>query len=172
LFIDYTNKNSYSAALSLLIRGELMQYISTLTWQRDLSIPFNAKTYDRTHQIKFGGGSTINASSAAEFSGKAELPNPEELFTAAISSCFTLTLLYLAAVKGIIINDCQIEAVGTLAKNDEGKMAVVEVIIKPQLNFQDNQQPDDVLFKELLHKAHEQCFISSSVKTKVSIEYS
>jgi organic hydroperoxide reductase OsmC/OhrA len=148
-----------------------MQYVSTLTWQRDLSIPFNAKTYDRTHQIKFGGGSTINASSAPEFLGQAELPNPEELFTAAISSCFTLTLLYWAAVKNVLINDCQIEAIGKLGKNDEGKMAMVEVIIKPQLTFHDDQKPDDALLKELLHKAHEQCFISSSVKTKVSIKY-
>lgn len=148
-----------------------MQYLSTLSWQRDQSIPFNAKTYDRTHQIKFGGGSNIHASSAPEFLGKAELPNPEELFTAAISSCFTLTLLYWAAVKGVVIDDCHVEAIGKLAKNAEGKMAMTEVVIKPKMSFHDNQQPDDALLNELLHKAHEQCFISSSVKTNVKVEY-
>ena len=62
-----------------------MQYTSSITWKHHVNTPFNAKSYDRTHDIQFGGGSSFSASSAPEFLGKAELPNPEELFTASLS---------------------------------------------------------------------------------------
>jgi len=145
-----------------------MQYTSTITWKHHGDTPFNAKTYDRTHELQFGGGSTITASSAPEFLGKAELPNPEELFTASLSSCFMLTFLYLAAMKGLIIDEYAAEAVGTLAKNSEGKMAMTEVVIKPRITFQ--EQPQPAVLEDLFKKAHDNCFISSSVKTKVTVQ--
>jgi organic hydroperoxide reductase OsmC/OhrA len=146
-----------------------MQYTSHISWNRN-DLPFNAKSYDRTHRVTFGGGSSIEASSAPEFLGKAELPNPEELFTASISSCFMLTFLYLAAMKGLAIDEYQAEAVGTLAKNAEGKMAVTELVLKPAIRFQDNKNPDAAVLEELFKKAHDNCFISSSVKTKVTVQ--
>lgn len=147
-----------------------MQYTAKVTWHHTSSQPFNAKSYDRTHAIAFGGGSKINASSAPEFLGKAELPNPEELFTASIASCFMLTFLYWAAVKGLVIDAYDCEAVGTLAKNAEGKMAMTEVVIKPSIQFKDNVRPETSVLEELFKKAHDHCFISCSVKTSVKVE--
>lgn len=147
-----------------------MQYTSKVSWHHAQTTPFNAKSYDRTHDIAFGGGSSITASSAPEFLGKAELPNPEELFTGAIASCFMLTFLYWAAMKGLVIDRYESEAVGTLAKNAEGKMAMTEVLIKPSITFKDNVRPDAALLDELFKKAHDNCFISSSVKTSVKVE--
>jgi organic hydroperoxide reductase OsmC/OhrA len=147
----------------------MMPYISNVSWKRD-GLPFNAKSYDRTHAITFGGGLSVTASSAPEFLGKASLPNPEELFTAAISSCFMLTFLYYAAMKNIIIDEYQAEAIGTLAKNNEGKMAMTEVVIKPTIIFNENNKPDAAILDDLFKKAHDNCFISCSVKTKVSVQ--
>lgn len=146
-----------------------MQYTSHVSWKRGQR-PFSAKSYDRTHDVNFAGGVAISASSAPEFLGKAELPNPEELFTASISSCFMLTFLYWAAMKELIIDEYQAEAVGTLAKNAEGKMAMTEVVIKPKIIFHENKQPDAAVLDELFKKAHDNCFISSSVKTKVTVQ--
>lgn len=147
-----------------------MQYTSQVSWKRDASTPFNTKSFDRTHQVLFGGGISIAGSSAPEFAGNAELPNPEELFTASIASCFMLTFLYWAAMKGLTIDAYQADAVGTLAKNAEGKMAMTEVVLKPQITFHDNQQPDAAVLQDLFKKAHDNCFISSSVKTKVTVQ--
>jgi organic hydroperoxide reductase OsmC/OhrA len=146
-----------------------MQYTSKISWKHQGTNPFNAKSYDRTHDIQFGGGSSISASSAPEFLGKAELANPEELFTASLSSCFMLTFLYLAAMKGLEVDEYSAQAIGTLAKNAEGKMAMTEVTIKPHVVFHENKNPDAATLEDLFKKAHEQCFISSSVKTKVTI---
>lgn len=144
-----------------------MQYTATINWQRN-DIPFTAKTYDRTYTVQFGGGNAITGSSAPEFLGKAELVNPEELFTSSISSCFMLTFLYLAAMKGLTVDAYKATATGILAKNEEGKMAMTEVTIKPEITFQ-GDKPDQTVLDELYKKAHDTCFISCSVKTKVNI---
>jgi len=145
-----------------------MQYTATIHWKHLGNTPFNAKSYDRTHTIQFGGGSSLSGSSAPEFLGNAELPNPEELFTASLSSCFMLTFLYLAAMKGLVVEAYSATATGILAKNSEGKMAMTEVVIKPGVAFE--QAPDAAVLDDLFKKAHENCFISSSVKTKVTIQ--
>lgn len=146
-----------------------MRYTSNLVWKSN-GVPFTPKTYDRTHSITLGSGQSLQGSSAPEFLGNKELVNPEELFTASISSCLMLTFLYWAAMKGLVIEEYSAEAVGTLGKNADGKMCMTEVVIKPKLTFGGNNHPDPTLLKELFDKAHENCFISSSVKTTVKIE--
>ncbi len=146
-----------------------MQYTAKTAWQRG-DVAFTAKTYDRTHTVAFGGGTNIQASSAPEFLGKAELVNPEELFTASLASCFMLTFLYIAAMSNISIDRYEAEAVGTLAKNEEGKMAMTEVVIKPRITYTDRNVPSTEALQTLFKKAHDSCFISCSVKTKVNIE--
>lgn len=146
-----------------------MNYTSHINWQRG-DVAFTAKTYDRTHDIRFGGGITVAASAAPEFLGKAALVNPEELFVASLSSCFMLTFLYLASTKNLTINHYEAEAKGTLAKNAEGKMAMTSVVIKPMISFE-GSEPDAALLQDLFHKAHDTCFISCSVKTTVTIEH-
>lgn len=145
-----------------------MQFTAYIHWQRK-DLPFNPKSYDRTHTVKFGGGKEIEGCSAPDYLGKAELPNPEELFTASLSSCLMLTFLYLASVKGFVIDDYSAEALGTLSKNSDGKMAMTEVIVKPKIKFAEGKAPSADALQELFNKAHEGCFISNSVKTKVSV---
>lgn len=144
-----------------------MQFISTINWKHTENTPFNVKSYDRTHAILFGGGSEITASSPAEYLGKSELPNPEELFTASLSSCFMLTFLYLAALKGLIVKEYSAKAAASLGKNSDGKMAVTNVTITPTVTFEN--PPEQAVLNELYKKAHDTCLISSSVKTEVTI---
>lgn len=147
-----------------------MKYTSHLNWNRN-GVAFTPKTYDRTHNIRFGGGIVIEGSAAPEFMGKAALVNPEELFVASISNCFMLTFIYLASTKNLVIDQYNAEATGTLGKNAEGKMAMTEVVIKPEISFENGAQPEASLLQELFHKAHDSCFISCSVKTTVRVEH-
>ena len=145
-----------------------MQYTTHVKWQRNAK-PFEVKTYDRTHNIKFAGGIAVEGSAAPEFLGNAALVNPEELFTASISSCFMLTFLYMAALKGLVVEEYTAEAVGSLGKNAEGKMAMTEVVLKPHIQFSADKTPDAATLNDLFKKAHDNCFISCSVKTKVTV---
>lgn len=146
-----------------------MQYTSQVNWKRHTPT-FDAKSYDRTHEIQFGGGTSISGSSAPEFLGRQDLPNPEELFAASLGSCFMLTFLYWAALKGLVIDEYRSVATGILGKNSDGKMAMLEVIIKPTIILQNNVEPDPAVLAELFKKAHDNCFISNSVKTTVRVE--
>ncbi len=146
-----------------------MQYQADIQWSNNTDT-FEVKTYDRTHQIKMGGGLEITGSSAPEFAGKKELPNPEELFTASLASCFSLSFFYLAAMKGFVLTEYTCHATGTLGKNAEGKMAIIAVILKPNAHFAAEKSPDTATLQELFKKAHDTCFISNSVKTDVRIE--
>ena len=144
-----------------------MEYKSYLHWSLGQSA-FTVKTYDRTHQVRFGGGLTVDASSAPEFLGKANLPNPEELFVASIASCLMLTFLYVAATQGLTLTDYESESVGMLSKNAEGKLAVTQVVVRPKLQFS-GDAPSTIELHNLFEKAHAQCFISNSVKATVSV---
>lgn len=146
-----------------------MQYSSTVIWKRH-SENFAPKTYNRTYHVHFPGGFSLEGSAAPEFLGNPQLPNPEELLLASLSSCFTLTFLYAAALKGLIIDDCSVKVEGHLGKNANGKMAVTEIIIKPRVKFFEDKQPERSLLTELFNQAHAQCFISNTVNAKVSVQ--
>jgi organic hydroperoxide reductase OsmC/OhrA len=147
-----------------------MEYIARVNWKRHAA-PFTAKSFERNHYVFFGGGVAIEASSAPEFLGNPELPNPEELYTASIASCFMLTFLYWASMKNVTVDEYDAEVVGTLAKNAEGKMAMTTVKIKPTIKFHPDAVPEKTQMTELLKKAHDNCFISNSVKTQIQIIY-
>lgn len=145
-----------------------MTYIANINWQRN-NTPFTVKEYDRTHSIQFGSGSTLKGSSAPEYAGNAQLVNPEELFTAAVSSCLMLTFLHIAAMKGFTVDDYQATATSTLAKNAEGKMAITALTIVPKVRFAEGKAPDANALSDMFNKAHANCFISNSVKTTVKV---
>jgi organic hydroperoxide reductase OsmC/OhrA len=141
----------------------------TLTWQRETP-DFNYKTYDRTHNVQFSGGATTQVTAAPEFLGKPEITNPEELMVAALSSCHMLTFLALAAFKNLVIDKYIDNASGVLSKNTEGKMALTQVTLRPQITFS-GIQPDADTLHQLHEKAHKECFIANSVKTEVKVEF-
>jgi organic hydroperoxide reductase OsmC/OhrA len=73
-------------------------------------------------------------------------------------------------MKGLVVDEYRAEATGILGKNSDGKMSMTEVVIKPTVILQNNAQPDHTVMAELFKKAHDNCFISNSVKTTVRVE--
>ncbi len=62
------------------------------------------------------------------------------------------------------------QASGVMARNDEGRMAMTEVVLRPQVSFSGARLPDNQQLHALHHLAHEECFIANSVKTQVRCE--
>ena len=147
-------------------------FYTELAWTRS-SPDFDYKTYNRNHTIYYANGAVdIEASAAPEYQGDASLPNPEELFISALSSCFLLTFLAISAKYGFIVDSYKDHATGTLSKTNEGKWAVTEVTLKPEITFHDNKAPDAATLQKMLSSAHDHCFITQSVKTNVKINSS
>jgi organic hydroperoxide reductase OsmC/OhrA len=146
----------------------MSQHEARVSWQR-ASADFRYDSYNREHQVSFGGGLEITASAAPEYRGKAEHPNPEEALVWALSSCHMLTFLAVAAKRGLVVDRYEDHAVGVLAKNEAGKLAITRVTLRPRIAWGGEPPPAETVAR--IHEAsHRECFIASSVKTEVVVE--
>lgn len=139
----------------------------TVSWERTTD-DFEYDTYSRSHTWEFENGHVVPASSAPDFLGSKDRVDPEEAFVAALSSCHMLTFLAIAAKKRLVVDDYVDSAVGFLEKNDDGKLAMTRVILRPAVKFSEPPAPE--VIEKMHHKAHENCFIALSVKTDVTVE--
>ena len=80
-----------------------------------------------------------------------------------------LWFLSIAVNKKLIVESYEDNAEGELEKNDEGKLAMTKVVLKPKVKFGNEQTPSREQVDELHHLAHEKCYIANSVKTKITI---
>lgn len=144
-----------------------------VAWERDGAV-FTDRQYSRAHRWFFDGGVEVPASSSPgvvrEPLSDASAVDPEEAFVAAIASCHMLSFLDLAARRGFTVERYTDEAVGRMAKNEAGRIAVTLVTLHPCIEFTGNRQPTREDIEYLHHEAHEVCFIASSVKTDIRVE--
>lgn len=147
-------------------------YGAKISWSRNGEI-FRDNKYSRGHEWSFDGGLTLRASASPHVVPRYSDPSgvdPEEAFVASLSSCHMLTFLWLAAMKKFIVDSYVDEAIGTVAKNSQGKLAMTEVVLRPRVVFSGEQRPSAAEIDDLHHRAHEECFIANSVTTTVRCE--
>jgi organic hydroperoxide reductase OsmC/OhrA len=147
-------------------------YTATLTWMRG-SQPFSDGKYSRGHEIAFDAGFSIPASSSPHVVrpplSREDAADPEELFVAALASCHMLFFLDLARKAGFVVDAYVDKAEGVLAKDTEGRMAMTQVRLNPEIAWGGGNAPTPEQLRELHHKAHELCFIANSFKGDVAI---
>ncbi len=151
----------------------MSEHSAILTWERG-DQDFLDKKFSRRHSIRFDGGLEI-AGSAAPTSVPPPLSDPaavdpEEAFVAALASCHMLWFLGLAAKAGYRIDRYRDEPVGTLAKNEDGKLAMTKVVLRPYVVASGVKRLERAAFDTLQHAAHEACFIAASIRSDVAIE--
>lgn len=147
----------------------MSEHKATLHWKKTTA-DFSYKTFDRTHTVKFPGGTEIQATSAPEYLGKKEYVNPEEALTFSLSSCHLLTFLAIASMSNYIVEEYEDEATSILEKNAHGKLAITKVYLKPKVKFGGENIPDSEKLKKLHEKAHKECFIANSVLCEIIVE--
>lgn len=150
-----------------------MQYTSKILWNRNGAL-FSDNRYSRKHLWQFDGGVDVPASSSPQVVrlplSEAAAVDPEEAFVASLASCHMLWFLDIAARGGFIIDSYVDDAVGTLAKNSDGKFAMTIVTLKPHVIFSGDKRPSHEDIQRMHHKAHDECFIANSVKSEVRCE--
>jgi organic hydroperoxide reductase OsmC/OhrA len=145
------------------------EYRATTKWQRT-SEDFTYDTYNRAHEVTFGGGETVPWSAAPEFKGSADRVNPEEAFVASLSTCHLMTFLALAARKRFIVDSYVDAASGVMERNSKGRYWVSRVTLRPKVTFSGERQPSPDEISALHDAAHDNCFIANSVTSAVSVE--
>ena len=151
----------------------MSEYVAKVEWTRN-GAKFTDNRYSRAHSWRFDGGVTVPASSSPHvMPAPLSDPNnvdPEEAFVAAIASCHMLWFLSLAAKRGFVIDTYSDDAVGVMEKNEQGKMAITRIALRPQISFAGEKIPSSSDIDALHHAAHENCFIANSVRTEISVE--
>jgi len=141
----------------------------TVDWKRETP-DFAYETYNRDHDWTFDAGVTVRASAAPAYLGSESCVDPEEAFVASLSSCHMLTFLALAARKRYVVDGYRDQAVGVLAKDSAGSLAVTKVTLRPEVRFGGEAGPTAEELSRLHDHAHRACFIANSVKTEVVVE--
>ncbi len=147
------------------------QYGAALHWQRAADEVFSDNRYSRRHVLRFDGGAELAGSSSPQVVplplSDASAVDPEEMFVASLASCHMLWFLSIAARRGFRVDRYDDDAVGTMARNADGRLAMSDVTLRPHVDFIGERQPDAAELHAMHDEAHEQCFIANSVKTSV-----
>lgn len=143
----------------------MSEYHIALEWARNTSEPKE----NRTYMVTYGGGSSMQASSPAEYSGDPSLPNPEEMLVAALSSCYMLTFAALVNKYRFTIEHYHDDATGIMGKNEQGASFVTEINLNIHVTFSGDKQPNQNELMQIKQKAHDYCFISNTIKSKINL---
>lgn len=152
----------------------MSEYSAKVVWKRQLEETFTDNKYSRGHSWAFDGGAVDAASSAPSivplpYSVEANV-DPEEAFIASLSSCHMLFFLAIAGKRGFVIDQYIDNAIGIMEKDNEGKMSMTKVSLRPEATFGGDKQPSLDQLEMMHHQSHDQCFIANSVKTEVVVE--
>nr|WP_281502207.1 OsmC family protein [Alcanivorax sp. S6407] len=101
--------------------------------------------------------------------GQQEFMEPEEAFIAALASCHLLSFLTEAARDGLSVSSYDDDPSAVLGQNAQAKIFVKQIKLQPLVTF-NGTQPDITQIQALHQRAHEKCFIATSVKSEVIIE--
>jgi organic hydroperoxide reductase OsmC/OhrA len=150
------------------------EYHADLLWVRGVGEDFVANRYSRRHLLRFDGGAEVVGSSSPQVVplpwSDASAVDPEEAFVASLSSCHMLWFLSLAAKQRYCVDRYADAALGVMARNTEGKLAMTQVTLRPEVLFSGDRVPSRDELLALHEAAHEACFIANSVKTDVRCE--
>jgi organic hydroperoxide reductase OsmC/OhrA len=144
-----------------------------IEWQRG-EARFTDNRYSRAHLWSFDGGVRVPASSCPSV---VPVPlsdpgavDPEEAFVAALASCHMLWFLSIAAKRGFVVDRYEDDAVGELATNHQGLLAMKTVTLRPAVIFGPGSRPTREVLESLHHEAHDACYLSNSVRSEIRIE--
>ena len=146
---------------------EHSEHVVDVSWSRG-EHEFTYDAYNRDHEWRFDGGTTVPGSANPAYLGNPGPVDPEEAFVAALSSCHMLTFLAIAARKRLVVEAYDDHAVGVMAVGDSGRLAITQVTMHPKIVWA-GAEPDAATIERMHHLAHRECFIANSVTTEVTV---
>ena len=124
--------------------------------------------YDRAHNVRVPAAKAdIEMTSDPAFLGDPSLLNPEQLLTAAASSCQLLSFLAQAARTGLDVVSYVDSATAQMPMSTE---RIETIVLSPKITIRGQANEADVL--ALVQKAHETCYIARSLRSDVRVDAS
>ena len=126
--------------------------------------------YLTDHKVILNENLTIDGGSSPDYGGSVSNINPEQKLAAAISSCFMMTFLALAAKMKWPVKNYKDKAISYLGKNNEGRMYVNKIELNPQIIFDNDFTLSDDEMHKMKERSHKYCFIANSLSKDVEIK--
>lgn len=142
-------------------------FSGALRWHGGAEVQAEGVRLNQRFVLEFPGKPAIEGASPAVFKGDDAFHNPETLMVASLMACHQLTYLAVCERAGIALTAYSDHAEGRLGIKD-GKMRMVEVVLRPQVLVTHPEQRDAALAAHA--KAHANCFMSNSVNFDVKVE--
>ena len=126
--------------------------------------------YLTDHKVILNENLTIDGGSSPDYGGSVSNINPEQKLAAAVSSCFMMTFLALAAKMKWPVKNYKDKAISYLGKNNEGRMYVNKIELNPQIIFDNDFTLSDDEMHKMKERSHKYCFIANSLSKDVEIK--
>jgi organic hydroperoxide reductase OsmC/OhrA len=148
------------------------EYEAVVRWAAADNVAFLSRRYSRAHSWTFDGGAEVAASASPQvvpqpLSDPAGV-DPEEALVAALASCHMLFFLDLASRNGLDVRSYVDRATGRMGKRPDGREAMVEAVLRPEVELAAPMGSDRVA--GLHERAHALCYIANSVNFPVRVE--
>jgi organic hydroperoxide reductase OsmC/OhrA len=145
-------------------------HLVTIDWARGKWSGTRGK-YSREHQWHFAGRLSLKVSDAlspAAYRDTARL-DPLKSYVATIASAHMLAWLHVAFSHEVEVEKYLDTAEGVVTTLPDGRCWVSEVILKPRITFNSQQQVAASAIAHVHELAQRDCFIAQSIKTKVTV---
>ena len=126
--------------------------------------------YLTDHKVILNENLTIDGGSSPDYGWSVSNINPEQKLAAAVSSCFMMTFLALAAKMKWPVKNYKDKAISYLGKNNEGRMYVNKIELNPQIIFDNDFTISDDEMHKMKERSHKYCFIANSLSKDVEIK--
>ena len=125
------------------------------------------RSYGRNYEVVIDGKEPFSGSADPHFRGDPALPNPEDMLTAALAACHMVSYLALCAREGIRVETYEDPATACMELTADGGGAFVEASLFPRVEIAGGADLERAI--QLHEKAHEQCYVASSVRFPVHV---
>ena len=139
-------------------------YAARLAWSGDTGLGY--RSYDRNHTAG-PPGLEVELSADSAVRGDPSRINPEQLLVMAASSCQLLSFLALAARARVTVTAYEDDPTGVMPM-DSVPVRITRIVLRPRISVAPGT--DHALVEQLVHQAHDECYIASSLTTEVLVE--
>jgi organic hydroperoxide reductase OsmC/OhrA len=141
------------------------RYETRLRWTGSTGLGWEG--YDRGHSATAPPAEQEIGLTTGESKGDPAVLNPEQLLVMAASSCQMLSFLHVAAKARLDVVEYEDDATG-LMPDDAKPLRITEVTLRPRIVIAG--EADEERVRNLVHIAHDYCFIANSLKSDMTIE--
>ena len=146
--------------------SKVHHYKASCSWSGETGTGY--EKYSRAHSAwAQPAAQRLNVSADPAYRGSPELLNPEQLVVMAASSCQLLSFLADAARAGVDVRSYDDDAEGFMPTGED-PIRITSIKLRPRIAVA--KGPTEARILELVHQAHEECYIANSLNTEVTVE--